>query len=226
MSRGSSPSRNSRRPWKSPWRPLRPCASRPATRARGGGGVAELRELREDDDLGRQLDEARLAEEREGELRRQAEARVGVAAAAREGVAIGGVLQAARRGASGSSTSCRAACSPTRSSTSTENEGSRFLPFDRPMPMRNGRRAWMRAGRLARDGERAQRHLAHDPRGDDERQHHAEQQVEQVVAGVDGGEADADGDADEVLALARERQAARRADPAPPATCRSARARR
>ena len=75
-----------------PLAPLRLEAGDARARRRG---VAELRQLRKDDHLGWQLDEARLAEQRERELRRQAEAGVGVAAAARKGVAIGGVLQPA-----------------------------------------------------------------------------------------------------------------------------------
>ena len=215
MSRGSSPSRNSRRPWKSPWRPLRPCASRPATRARGGAGVAELRQLRKDDDLGGQLDQARLAKEREGELGREAEARVGVAAAAREGVAIRGVLQAAGGELQEVALLVERAAGDEVLDLDGER-GQAALAVGQADAHEEGAARVDAGGRLARDRQVAQRHLAHDSRGDDEREHHAEQEVEQVVAGVDGGEADADGDADEVFALARERQAARRSQPAAP----------
>ena len=55
-------------------------------------------------------------------------------------------------------------------------------------------------------GEIAQRQLAHDARENDQREQHPEQQIEKVVAGVDGREADAERDAEEVLSLARELQ--------------------
>ena len=67
------------------------------------------------------------------------------------------------------------------------------------------------------DVEVAQRKLAHDAGEDDEREQHPEQEVKEVVARVDGGEADAEGNADEVLALAGELQTARRTQPTQPA---------
>ena len=54
------------------------------------------------------------------------------------------------------------------------------------------------------DLERAKRKFAHQTRHDDEREHHAKEQIEQVVAGVDCRKADAKRDPEEVLALARE----------------------
>ena len=59
------------------------------------------------------------------------------------------------------------------------------------------------------DREVTQAELAHHARNDDEREKHAEQQVEKVVARVDRGEADAERDQQEVATLARDLQLAR-----------------
>jgi hypothetical protein len=66
-------------------------------------------------------------------------------------------------------------------------------------------------GKSSGDGEFAERHFAHDTGDDDEGQEHAEDEVQQVVAGVDGGDADSEGDEDEVLSFAGEAEATGRA---------------
>src|SRR5690606_21218773 len=57
------------------------------------------------------------------------------------------------------------------------------------------------------DGEIAQAELAHQTAHDDQREQHPEQEIEEVVARVDRGEAHAERDADEELPFARELQA-------------------
>src|SRR5690606_20741715 len=62
---------------------------------------------------------------------------------------------------------------------------------------------------LSRDRQAAQAELAEHAGDDDQREQHAEQEVEQVVARVDRGEAHAERDADEVFPLARQLELAR-----------------
>jgi hypothetical protein len=64
-------------------------------------------------------------------------------------------------------------------------------------------------GQAAHDGEMAETELAHHAGDDDEGEQHAEQEIQQVVAGIDGGKADAKCYGDEVLALAGELEPAR-----------------
>ena len=59
-------------------------------------------------------------------------------------------------------------------------------------------------GQPPHDLQVTQTDLAENAGDHNQRQQHAEQQVQQVVAGVDRGEADTEGDPDEVLAFARD----------------------
>src|SRR5258706_11636424 len=68
----------------------------------------------------------------------------------------------------------------------------------------------LRAGRQAPSNRQLpQAELAQHARDDDQREQHTEQQVKEIVAGVDRGDADAQRDADEVLALAGELEPSR-----------------
>src|SRR5262249_23936926 len=67
------------------------------------------------------------------------------------------------------------------------------------------------------DGEPLERHLREDAARDDEREQPAEQEVEEVVAGVDRGEADTHRQQDDDAPLACEPQPARRSETSPQA---------
>src|SRR5262249_54679515 len=69
--------------------------------------------------------------------------------------------------------------------------------------------------RLPRDDEVLERLLAEDAGRDDHRAHPAEEEEQEVVPRVHRGEADADGDDDEVLALAAHLEAPPPAEQAP-----------
>src|SRR6185369_11019095 len=60
------------------------------------------------------------------------------------------------------------------------------------------------------DRQVSQAELAHDAGDDDEREQHAEEQVEEVVSRVDGRETDAQRENDEELSLARNLELPRR----------------
>ena len=96
MSRGSSPSRYSRRPWNSPRRPLLPARFFAERRARAAAAARPSgASCRKDDDLGRSARRGATC----GTARRETwstrrKRGEGVAPAARKGVAVGGVLQA------------------------------------------------------------------------------------------------------------------------------------
>src|SRR5262249_46551000 len=57
--------------------------------------------------------------------------------------------------------------------------------------------------------------LAHQPAHDDEREEHPEQQIKEIVSGVDRRESDAERDPDEELSFARELELSRRPEPRP-----------
>lgn len=59
-------------------------------------------------------------------------------------------------------------------------------------------------GELAVDFEVFEGDIGEDAADDDEAEHHPEQEVEEVISGVDGGHTDPDGDPEEVLAFAGE----------------------
>lgn len=59
------------------------------------------------------------------------------------------------------------------------------------------------------DSQVAQGELAHDAADDNEREQHSEDEVEEIVGGIDGGEADAKGDANEEFSFAGKFQVAR-----------------
>ena len=167
-------------------------------------------------------DFARFLEQPEGKAGRDAKADVAVAPAARRRAAVRGDLRRAR------------ADLQEEAALVGGLPGAKILDLDRvrgnallvvvDLDLDQVRAADLGARRQPpHDRQVAQAELAQHARDDDQRQQHAEQQIEQVVAGVDRGEADAERDADEVLALARELELAR---PEPANQPRAQRARR
>ena len=137
MSRGSSPGRKSRSPKKSPSR-LRHFCWLPAVAhgqaAQHGGRDGHERRV---DDAPRRRPRRRATS---GRARRGTSSTAGTprAGAARAARSCGGRPSpaCARPAASGSSSASRSGRPSTRSSTSTENDGSRRLRFDSAMPIR------------------------------------------------------------------------------------------
>ena len=85
--------------------------------------------------------------------------------------------------------------------------------------LHQGRRAREGAFRKsAQNRDAGQRELAQDHAEKQQAEHQAEHQIEQIVAGVDRGEAHANGDEDERFALAGEMRATTRLFSATPAT--------
>jgi hypothetical protein len=64
-------------------------------------------------------------------------------------------------------------------------------------------------------GEVTERQLAHQAAHHDQGEEHSQEQIEEVIPGIDGGEADPEGDPYEELAFARELQTTRRLREAP-----------
>ncbi len=166
-----------------------------------------------DDQLAVGVHLARLLEEAEGEAGGDAEAGVAVAPAPGRGAAVGRDLRGRRADLQEEAALVGGLAGA--QIFHLDGVGGHALLVVVDLDLHEVRAAHLRPHRqAARHGEAAQAEIAHHARDEHEREEHAEQEVEQVVAGVDRREAHAEGDAQVVLALAGDLELARGAEEA------------